>query len=65
MNNAQLIAAMRDLIDLAREKAYTKLESLYSDKVDGILLQGIGDLADATMKLTIAEKVQNQLDGLE
>lgn len=75
IDNRKLILAMRDLVDDARRKASNDLSAYYDYRNSGssvskgeslgAMLDGIGALADATMKLTIAEKVQNQLDGLE
>ena len=70
-DNRKLILSMRKLVDDARRKADSNLNhfdaggSSYS-KVQtlGEMLQGIGALADATLKLTIAEKVQREMDGV-
>lgn len=64
-DNMELIHNMRDLIDFSRQQAerYMRTTQIGASGM-GLFIQGIGALADATLKLTIAEKVQNEMDGL-
>lgn len=74
-DNMKLIHNMRNLVDNARRQASGNLSDFFDYRSSGsivtrgeslgTMLQGIGALADATLKLTIAEKVQNEMDGLE